>query len=253
MTNNKLVSIITPCYNGGKYISATINSVLSQTYEDWEMIIVDDGSADDSADIVKGFAKEDSRIILIQQENAGSAAARNNGIRHAKGRFIALLDADDLWDPDFLRQQLRFMNRKKTICVFSSYRRIDEEGKEILRRTIAKREIGVKEMKVRNQIGCLTGLYDSAKYGKIYLKEDLKSIRDDYAYWYDIVALEDRACGNPKVLASYRVLSGSTTGNKKKLIKKQYQFYRSYLNENPAQAALNIMRWGVAGIIAFHK
>ena len=252
MMNNKLVSIITPCYNGGRFIAETINSVLAQTYKEWEMIIVDDGSSDDSAKIVKSFADKDERISLVSQENAGSAAARNNGIRRAKGRFIALLDADDLWDPDFLRQQLRFMKRKNTICVFSSYRRINEEGQEILRRTIAKREIGIKEMKVRNQIGCLTGLYDSGKYGKVYLKEDLKSIRDDYAYWYDIVALEDRACGNPKVLASYRVLSGSTTGDKKKLIKKQYSFYRSYLKENPIQAAFNTVRWGLVGLSKFH-
>lgn len=252
MMNNKLVSIITPCYNGGRFIAETINSVLAQTYKEWEMIIVDDGSVDDSAEIVYRFAHEDDRIKLVRQENAGSAAARNNGIRRAKGRYIALLDADDLWDPDFLRQQLRFMKRKNTVCVFSSYRRIDEDGVEILRRTIAKREIGIKEMKVRNQIGCLTGLYDSGKYGKIYLKEELKSIRDDYAYWYDIVELEDRACGNPKVLASYRVLSGSTTGDKKKLIKKQYSFYRSYLKENPVQAAFNTVRWGLVGLSKFH-
>ena len=248
-----LVSIITPCYNGEKYIRETIDSVIAQTYPDWEMIIVDDGSKDNSAAIVREYADKDPRIQLIQQANAGSAAARNNGIRRAEGQYIALLDADDLWHPDFLKKQIEFMKRKDAVCVYCSYRRIDENSREILRPTYAKEVITTKDMKVMNQIGCLSGLYDSSRHGKIYLKESLKSIRDDYAYWYDIVALEDRAFGNKEILADYRVLSSSTTGNKKKLIKKQYQFYRQYLKENPVTAAINVVRWGLAGLRKFSK
>ena len=85
----------------------------------------------------------------------------------------------------------------------------------------------------------------------MYLKEELKSLRDDYAYWYDIVALENKAYGNPEILAAYRVLSNSTTGNKKKLITKQYSFYRNYLNENSLTAMVNVLRWGIAGIRKF--
>lgn len=248
-----LVSIITPCYNGEKYIRETIDSVIAQTYPDWEMIIVDDGSKDNSAAIVREYADKDPRIQLIQQANAGSAAARNNGIRRAEGQYIALLDADDLWHPDFLKKQIEFMKRKDAVCVYCSYRRIDENSREIMRPTYAKKVITTKDMKVMNQIGCLSGLYDSSRHGKIYLKESLKSIRDDYAYWYDIVALEDRAFGNKEILADYRVLSSSTTGNKKKLIKKQYQFYRQYLKENPVTAAINVVRWGLAGLRKFSK
>lgn len=248
-----LVSIITPCYNGAKYIGETIDSVISQTYPDWEMIIVDDGSKDNSAQIVREYAEKDSRITLVQQENAGSAAARNNGIRRAEGQYIALLDADDLWHPDFLEKQIAFMKEKDAVCVFCSYRRIDENSKEIMRPTHSKPVVTKKDMKVMNYIGCLSGLYDTTRHGKVFLKESLKSIRDDYAYWYDIVALEDRAYGNPEILADYRVLSGSTTGNKKKLIKKQYQFYRTYLKENPVTAAINVVRWGLAGIRKFKQ
>lgn len=96
-----LVSIITPCYNGAKYISETIESVIAQTYLDWEMIIVDDGSEDDSVEIVKKYLERDKRIKLIQQLNSGSAVARNSGIRFCNGQYIALLDADDLWLPNF--------------------------------------------------------------------------------------------------------------------------------------------------------
>ena len=102
-----------------------------------------------------------------------------------------------------------------------------------------------------NYIGCLSGLYDITRHGKLFLKEELKSIRDDYAYWYDVVALEDKAYGNREILAKYRVLSNSTTGNKRKLIGKQYQFYRDYLKEAPFTAVVNVVRWGIVGIQKF--
>lgn len=243
-----LVSIITPCYNGAAYVSQTIESVLSQTYPRWEMIVVDDGSKDSSAEIVRSYAEKDPRITLIQQENGGSAAARNNGIRNANGRYLALLDADDLWEPAFLEEQIRFMNEHNAVCVYSSYRCIDENSREILRPVICKPSITTKDMMVTNYIGCLTGLYDMQKYGKIYLREELKSIRDDYAFWLDIVKLEGAAYGNPKLLARYRVLAGSTTGNKKKLIKKQYQFYRGYLKLGVIKSFTNLIHWGLMGL-----
>lgn len=248
---DKLVSIITPCYNGEKYIAETIESVLSQTYRDWEMIIVDDGSKDKSAEIIKKYQIRDSRILFLQQTNAGSAAARNNGIKHANGRYICLLDADDIWKPNFLSEQLAFMKEKDTVCVFSSYDRINDKSQKIQHTTEAKTFITQKDMKVMNQVGCLTGVYDSSKYGKVYLKEELNSLRDDYAYWYDVVSLENKGYGNPKSLAEYRVLNNSTTGDKKKLIKIQYHFYRSYLKENMLTASLNVIRWGIAGLRKF--
>ena len=245
---NGLVSIITPCYNGAKYISQTIDSVLAQTYTDWEMIIVDDGSKDNSAEIVRGYMETEPRIIFLQQPNAGSAAARNNGIRSASGQYIALLDADDLWEPEFLTEQIRFMQEKNAVCVYSSYKCIDENSQEILNPVICKPEITTKDMMVTNYIGCLSGLYDASRHGKIYLREELKSIRDDYAYWLDIVKLEDKAYGNQKLLAKYRVLANSTTGNKKKLIKKQYQFYRDYLHLSVVKSTTNLIRWGLMGL-----
>lgn len=246
-----LVSVITPCYNGEKYIGETIESVISQTYKNWEMIIIDDGSKDNSESVIKKYAEKDPRIKYFKQENGGSAAARNNGIRRADGQYIALLDADDIWLPEFLKKQISFMKRKKVICVACSYDHIDDSSKPILKTTIVKPVITVKNMRIMNQIGCLTGLYDCSKYGKVYLKEKLKSLRDDYAYWYDIVALEGKACGNQEVLARYRVLGNSTTGNKKKLIKVQYKFYRTYLKENLIEALFNTFRWGISGVRKF--
>lgn len=250
--NKGLVSIITPCYNGEAYLAETIESVLAQTYPNWEMIIVDDGSKDGSAKLARGYAAKDDRIRLIQQENAGSAAARNNGIRRAEGQYIALLDADDLWDPAFLESQIAFLREKDAVCVCCSYRCIDAKSQEILHPVQARPVITLKDMMVTNYIGCLSGLYDTTRHGKIYLREELKSIRDDYAYWLDIVKLEQVAYGNQKILASYRVLDNSTTGNKKKLIKKQYQFYRGYLKLSALRSLMNTFRWGVNGLRKYH-
>lgn len=245
------VSIITPCYNGEKYIGETIESVLAQTYGDWEMIIVDDGSTDHSAGVIKKYCREDGRIQYISQENAGSSAARNNAIRHAQGQYIALLDADDIWTPQFLEKQIAFMEEKRAVCVCCSYGRIDENSQKILRPVKAREVITVRDMMVMNWIGCLSGLYDSSKYGKVYLDERLKSIRDDYAYWLEVVKLAGEAYGNPEVLAYYRVLPGSTTGNKKQLIAKQYAFYRNYLELGSVRCWINVLRWGISGAIKF--
>lgn len=248
-----LVSIITPCYNGSRYISETMESVISQTYENWEMLIVDDGSKDNSAEVIKKYCEQDKRIKLLSQANAGAAAARNNGIRNAEGQYIALLDADDLWEKNFLEEQIKLMKEKNTLCVYSSYHRIDGDSKEILTPLKCKKSVTYKDMLVRNYVGCLTGLYDSSKYGKIYLHEELKSIRDDYAYWLDVVKAAGTAYGNEKVLARYRVLSTSTTGNKKKLIKAQFNFYHNYLKLNIFTSFFHTIHWGIAGLINFSK
>ena len=190
---DSLVSIITPCYNGEKYIAQTIRSVLEQTYENWEMLIVDDGSSDGSADIIRSFSEADPRIRLLQQENTGSAAARNAGIRAARGRYLALLDADDLWEPEFLSRQLEFMASHNALCVCCAYRCINESGEDAHPPVVPKEVITAKDMLVRNHIGCLTGLYDTSRYGKVYLDESLKSIRDDYAFWLAIIQKEQEA------------------------------------------------------------
>lgn len=247
-----LVSIITPCYNGEKYVRETIESVINQTYQEWEMIIIDDGSKDNSVSIISEYVAKDGRIRLVQQPNRGSASARNNGIKQAKGQYIALLDADDLWDAIFLEEQIKFLQECNAVCVCCSYRKINGNSQNILQPTIAKKKITYDDMMVRNYVGCLTGLYDVTRHGKIFLHEELKSIRDDYAYWLDIAKLENLICGNGKILASYRVLPNSTTGRKTALVKKQYLFYRTYLCLGIVKSVINTLRWGVAGYRNFY-
>lgn len=248
---DNLVSIITPLYNGAKYIGQTIESVLSQTYKEWELIVIDDGSKDDGSQIVQRYMKQDDRIYLLSQKNAGSAAARNNGIRTAKGRYIALLDADDLWDSNFLESQLNLMKKKSALVVCASYRRIDENSSEIMRPQMVKSQYSVKEMQQTNRVGCLTGLYDTKQYGKMFLNESMKSMRDDYAYWLDIVTKVGKLYGNEEIIASYRVFMQSATGKKRKLIKPQFLFYYRYQGLGLFKSIYYTTYWAFHGLLNF--
>ncbi|AEF84306.1 glycosyltransferase [Treponema primitia ZAS-2] len=246
---DKLVSIITPIYNGSKYIGETIESVRNQRYTNWEMIIIDDGSTDKSIEVINSVISSDPRFLLLQQANMGSASARNNGIRHANGQYIALLDADDLWEPNFLESQIDFLKKNNAVLVYASCGRINEYSKEFLNPVMARPFITYKKMLSTNYIQCLTGLYDTTKYGKVYLREELKSIRDDYAYWLDILKFSGIAYGNPEVLAKYRLIGSSTTGVKTKLIKKQFSFYHQYLGLSYVRSIFNTLYWGLQGIV----
>lgn len=251
MTNDK-VSIITPCYNGKRFLAETIESVLAQTYTNWEMIIVDDGSTDGSADLIKEYVNRDSRIQYIKQENGGSASARNTGISAASGRYFAFLDADDIWLPDFLTKQLLFMEEKNAVCVCCSYKHIDENSQPIGHPTIAKPVVSVHDMQFTNRIGCLTAVYDSKKYGKRYFNTDYK-FRDDYDFWYKVVCLEGQAYGNQEHLAKYRVFRFSATGKKIKMVPYQFKVYRESMHFNIFRCIFNLCFWAIAGFYKFRK
>lgn len=129
---DSLVSIITPSYNSEKYISNTIESVITQTYQNWEMIIVDDCSTDSSCDIAEKYTQKDSRIKLIKlNKNSGPAKARNRAIKEAKGRYISFLDSDDIWYHRKLEKQVYFMKENDLAVTCSSYYIVDAKGKKI--------------------------------------------------------------------------------------------------------------------------
>lgn len=246
-----LVSIITPMYNGAKYVSQTIDSVLAQTYEDWEMIIVDDGSKDDSAQIVKTYIEADSRIKLICQENQGSAAARNNALRHASGRFVCFLDADDLWDKNFLKHQLHFLREKDAALVYASYQRINEKNREILKPFIVPERVNYTGLLKTCSISCLTALFDRERTGDLFFNEKLKSMRDDFVFWLSMLKKIDYAYGNKEVLASYRVFSSSTTGNKKKVMKPQFMVYYCVENLGVIRSCYYFVNWAINGFLKY--
>jgi len=209
----ELVSIITPSYKSERFIAECIESVLSQTYENWEMIIVDDCSPDNSNDIIEEYCKKDARIKLLRlEQNSGPAVARNTAIKEAKGRFIAFLDADDLWVQEKLKKQLTFMQKNDIAFSFSEYVKIDENSNVISEVIHRPKKVDYKRMLKSNYIPCLTVIYDTAKLSKVYMPLILK--RQDYALWLKILKKIDFAYCYNEPLAKYRFYAGSLSSNK---------------------------------------
>jgi len=250
---NKLVSIITPIYNGERFLSETIESVLRQTYSDWEMIIINDGSRDRSEAIARSYAEKESRIRVLVQENKGSAAARNNGIRQARGRYIALLDADDLWEPWFLEHQIKLMKEHSCQLVYGAHKRINEQGEEILQPFIPPRQVTYHDMLHTCSITCLTGLYDTVPYGKIYLHEEFHSLRDDYIYWLEILRHTGVAYGNIGIVGSYRMQGNGVSAKKWKMIRPQFMVYRKVEKLGILKSLFYLMCWAWNGIQKYWK
>ena len=168
-----LVSIITPCYNAAPFISQAIESVLAQSFGDWEMIIVDDCSSDDSLSIIQKYARIDSRIRYLRTDKPSGSPTlpRNMGIKEAKGRYIAFLDSDDIWLPNKLSDQLKVFEKSEVAIVFSNYEKVSLGGERCGREVIAPCEVDYRLLLKGNCIGCLTAMYDSALTGKIFFKE----------------------------------------------------------------------------------
>lgn len=216
-----LVSIITPSYNSAQFITHTIESVLSQVYTNWEMIIVDDVSSDQSIDIIESYQVKDSRIKLVKLEkNSGPAIARNRAIKEAKGRYIAFLDSDDVWHIDKLFRQLAFMNEKDVALSFTGYYRIEEQSSKITDKQIVPLKVNYKTLLKQNIMGCLTVIYDTEKLGKVYMPNIIR--RQDYALWLKILKRIPHAYGLNESLAYYRVRTSSVSSNK--IIAAQYHW-----------------------------
>lgn len=224
-----LVSIITPNYNSEKFIRQTIESVMAQTYTEWELIIVDDFSTDNSLDIIQSYQVKDSRIKLHKNnKNLGIAKTRNNGIEIAKGRFIAFLDSDDLWDYNKLEKQIKFMLDNNYALTYSYYRRINECGKFMKNVSSIPEIINYSQLIKRNWIGCLTGIYDTKHTGKVFIPDLKKS--EDFALWLKIIKKTKKAHCFTEVLASYRLRKKSMSSNKLDLIKYNWLLYRNIEN-----------------------
>lgn len=225
MSIKPLVSIITPSYNSALTIRKTIKSVINQTLIDWEMIIVDDNSTDNSCQIIEEYMSIDSRIQLIKQNwNAGPAIVRNIAIEKAKGQYIAFLDSDDLWHSEKLTKQISFMKEKNIALSYTAYNRIDSMG-NILSAYHPKLQVSYIDMLKSNRIGCLTAIYDADKLGKVYMPNISK--RQDLGLWLRILKKVDYAWGLDDILADYLAIQpNSVSSNKKNAAKYQWRLYR---------------------------
>lgn len=208
------VSIIMPSFNSGRFISDAIDSVITQTYCDWELLICDDESIDNSVSLINEYAARDGRVKLVERVGKkGAPSARNSCLSEASGRYIAFLDSDDIWYSDKLETQLRFMRETGTPFTFSSYDCMNEEG-EILGFVKAPASVNYRYMLLSNFIGCLTVVYDREYFGDVRQPQLRK--RNDYAMW--LMMMRDnkgmRACGFDGALASYRVNTYGLSSNK---------------------------------------
>lgn len=225
MEAQPLVSVIMPCYNMERYISETIASVQRQTYTHWELLIVDDASTDKTAEIVKNIQNQDDRIhFVIKTEHSGIADTRNQCLNMAKGRFLAFLDADDLWYPEKLEQQLRFMTEKNIGFSYSSYDCVDEKQKP-LEKTVKTAGNLSYEAYLRNTIiGCSTVMIDKAIVGEVAVPNFRTS--EDAATWLDILRKGFLAYAIDKPLTSYRIRQHSASSNKLKASSDLWKVYR---------------------------
>lgn len=238
---DKLVSIITPLYNGERYIKETIESVQKQTYTDWEMVIVDDGSTDDSQNIVRQMAACDPRIrVYINEKNMGAAATRNQGIQLAQGRYIAFLDSDDLWKSNKLEKQIAFMTEKNAAFCYSACEVIDEAGKTTGIVRHVPTYVNYKELLKGNVIPCVTVVLDRTQFASIVMPE---IGHEDYATWLTLLKECQKADGIDEVLASYRETGSSLSGNKLTAAKWTWHIYRDYLELTLLESIYNFVSY----------
>ncbi len=220
-----LVSIITPTFNSALFIEDTYDSIRSQTYSNWEWIVVDDFSSDGTFEILKGLMHLDNRIKLLRNDNVmGAAVTRNRAIERASGRFIAFLDSDDLWCAIKLEKQIAFMLSHKIAFSYSAYKTINESAASSQKIIDPPEKIDYPSLLKENQIGCLTAIYDQHILGKCYMPLILK--RQDYGLWLSILRQIPWAYKVPGVLAIYRIHSQSISKGKINLLKFNYRLFR---------------------------
>lgn len=238
-----MVSIVTPLYNSEPFIADTIRSVQAQTYTDWEHIIVNDASTDNSRKIVEEIAERDNRILLVNlPENKGAAFCRNHATELAQGEFIAFLDSDDLWMPEKLEKQINFMLANNLQVSYTSYIHMDEEGRPLGKRIIALPELKYSKQLRNNYIGNLTGMYWAETLGKVLAPNIRK--RQDWAVWLEAIKRSGKpAHGLQEDLSKYRVRKGSISSNKWNLVKYNYQFYREHLGFSGVKSFFWLLRF----------
>jgi glycosyltransferase involved in cell wall biosynthesis len=243
MNANPLISVVTPVFNASEFIRETINSVLNQTYSNWELILIDDASTDGSGKICSEMSSKDSRIHFeIQPVNKGAAFCRNRATELASGKYIAFLDADDLWAPEKLEFQLRFMQENECDVSFTSYLHIDEKGNSLHKRVIAIPSLSYKKQYRNNYIGNLTGMYHAEKIGKVKSANLRK--RQDWALWLEAIKKSGSpAKGINRDLAFYRIRKNSMSINKFPLVQHNYLFYRDYLGHSAPKSLLSLFRF----------
>ena len=247
-----LVSVIMPAYNAEKYIRAAIESVIRQTYENWELIVLDDGSTDSTAQTVKRMAEGDSRIRFCPNErNMGVAATRNRGFDLARGDYVALLDSDDVWLPQKLEKQLALAAGTKADIIYTSYYIIDKNGDKSRDDYIVPAETSFESMLEENHIGCSTAMLEKSIVKKY--RFDGSYAHEDYVLWLQLLEAGYSAAGLTEPLVKYRFHAGSRASDKLNAAKNRWSIYRKYLKLPLGKSIVSLARYAMAGVRKYRR
>lgn len=243
---NAAVSIVVPVYNAAAYLEKTAEMVQRQTFSDWELIFVDDHSADNSREILEKLSSADGRIRLMSQKDGikGAANARNLGTRHATGRYLAFLDADDVWREDKLEKELAFMKKKEAAFVFTAYEFGDEDAAGTGKVVHVPEKLRYKQALSRTVIFTSTVLFDRSKIEEELLyMPDVKS--EDTAAWWRILKAGHTAYGLNENLVIYRRPKKSLSSNKMSALSRIWNLYRKQEGLSVWQSAWYFCFWAV--------
>lgn len=242
MERGPMVSVIMPAYNSQEFIKEAISSVQNQSYGNWELFVIDDASKDSTVEEIEKITVKDNRITLIKNTtNQGAGVARNKGIKAAAGKYIAFLDADDIWFPKKLSKQVRFMLTNNLGMSYGSYRLISENGTVFPKGIEALPSLTFQKLLKSNYVGNLTGMYDVEKAGKI-LGPELRK-RQDWALWLSVLKKVGVAKGIKEPLAAYRVRKDAISGNKMSLLKYNFLIYKDFMGWDYLKSSVYMSRF----------
>ena len=244
------VSIITPCYNSSKFLQQTIDSVLNQTFTDWEWLITDDKSTDHSVEIINKV--DDERIKLtVAEKNGGAGHARNLSLEQASGRFITFLDADDFWDPNFLEEMVSFMKKENAELAYSNYSRCDENLIPKIEDFKADKNVTFNNLLKTCRLSLLSSMYDSQRVGKEFFPE--RSKREDHVMWLNLLKKIPVGKPLPKTMAKYRMHASSISRKKTNIMLDQYLVYKDYMKFSTLKSMYYTANWAINGFMKYSK
>ncbi len=243
-----LVTVVMPVYNAESFLADAIESVLNQTYRNFELLLIDDCSKDESLHIAKKYEEKDRRVrVLRNRVNQGVAKTRNYGVREAKGEYIALLDSDDVWQQEKLERQLHLLEQENAELAYCSYDFIDEEGRTILRPFLVPKKTDFNRMLYENDIGCSTVVIRSDVFKQHLFNPDC--YHEDYALWMELLQEGVKAVGLTEVYVHYRKVSGSRSDNKLNAAKQRWRIFRNELKLPLWKSTIAFAGYTVNGVV----
>lgn len=241
-----LVSIVTPAFNAAKFLSETIESVLAQNHRDWELLVVDDCSSDDTRRVAQEYAARDARIrVLALARNSGPAMARQAAVEAAQGRYVAFLDSDDLWLPQKLERQLAFMQARGAALSFTAFRRISRDGATVGRLIRVPESLSYHQLLGNTAIATSTAIVDRERTGPFRM---VKTYYDDFALWLELARRGHAAFGLDEDLMRYRVVGGSVSRNKGRSAMMVWRTYREVERLGLARSCWSFARYALNAV-----